>query len=75
LPDLTHLVHLGLISFTLKVDQFSHTGSPEYVVAAPNPFLEPQPAEQLPQLIEVDVRIGPPVEDAKSEFVEPAHMY
>jgi hypothetical protein len=73
LPHLTHLVHLGLISLTLQIDQFSHAGPPENVAATANPFLETQPPEQLPHLIEVDVRIGPRLEDATPEFVKPAH--
>jgi hypothetical protein len=75
LPYLTHLVHLSLISLTLKVDQFSHTGSPENVVTTTNPFFKPQPAEEFPQLIEVDIRIGPPSEDPNSELAQPAHKH
>jgi hypothetical protein len=39
------------------------------MVAAADALIEPQSLQQVPQFIEVDVRIGLPLEDSKPEFL------
>ena len=58
LAHLSHLIHLGLASLLLQIDQLPDARFSENVVAATNALLEPQPLEQVAQLVEVDVRIG-----------------
>jgi hypothetical protein len=50
----------------LQIDQLSDSVLPENVVAAADALIEPQPLEQVAQLVEVDVRIRLAFENPKS---------
>jgi hypothetical protein len=65
MPDLTHLVHLGLAPVALKIDQLPHAVFPENVVAAARPLLKAQVLEQPAQFVEIDVRIRLALENPK----------
>jgi len=54
---LTNLVHFGLAAVMLKVDPVLDAGLSENMVAATYSLFETEPAKQLAQIIEVDVRI------------------
>ncbi len=73
MAHLTDLIHFGLASLLLQIDQLPDAVLPENVVAAADALVEPQPLEQVPQLIKVNVRIRLAFENPKSKFLIFAH--
>lgn len=55
---LPYLVGLGLASVALQVDLIFDAGFSKYVVASTNTFLEAQSAQELPEIVEGNVRVG-----------------
>jgi len=56
-PHLTNLVHFSLAAVTLEVDPVPDTLLSENRVAATYSPFETEPAKQLAQIVEADVRI------------------
>jgi hypothetical protein len=70
---LTYLINLCLAPLTLKIDQLSDALPPENVVAAASALLKPQPLEHAAQVVEIDVRIRPALQNPKPKLLMLAH--
>jgi hypothetical protein len=70
---LSHLVNLGLASFALQVDLLLDARFPEHVVTSANTLLKAQPAQELTEVVEGDVRIRCPAQYASQEIIVLGH--
>jgi hypothetical protein len=74
LAHLPNLIDLGLASFTLEVDQLSHSLLSENVVAATSPPLKSQPLQQPDQFVECDIRVRLTLQYPTPKFLVLTHL-
>ena len=74
LPDLPHLIRLGVATVALQIDSLRHTRFPEYVVASTYPLDKPHAAQQPAQIVESNPGIRATTEYPADKLLPPAHV-
>jgi len=73
-PNLLHLIGLGLIPIPLKVDLLLNPSHPEHMMATADSHLKTHPVQKSDQIRKANIRIGSAAQYLIQQFLVFAHV-